>query len=49
MSKSKYFSTLKRAKAFAAQINANGAEFVNVVCFRDAFGENQFVVRWYEY
>lgn len=49
MSKSRYFFTLEKAKAFAAQIEKNGAEFVKVLGFRDAFGQNQFVVRWCEY
>ena len=49
MSKSKYFSTLEKAKAFAVQIEKNGGEFVKVTGFRDAFGQTQFVVRWCEY
>ena len=49
MSKSKYFFTLEKAKAFAVKIEKNGAEFVKVTGFRDAFGQNQFVVRWCKY
>ena len=49
MSMSKYFFTLEKAKAFAVKIEKSGGEFVKVVSFRDAFGQNQFVVRWCEY
>jgi hypothetical protein len=45
MSHNRNFFSLKRAREFAAQLT--NAEDITISAFRDAFGQTQYVVKWY--
>lgn len=49
MSNSKNFFSMKRARQFAEQLNGTDAENITISAFRDAFGQTQYVVKWYLY
>lgn len=49
MSNSKYFFSMARARAFAANLEGTDAENITISAFRDAFGQTQYVVKWYLY